>query len=177
MPAIVNAANCSVAPLPGGGWLLTKTGGDPAAADASAVSDQGIAGDFLLRLHATGDFAGYFGVSADPLGGIAFSTIDRAVQLSAGTCRCYDRGLFRPPVFTPAGGCVWLRRTGATLDYLHGPVLAAASLVRSVASVTGTLWFDSAIVSATSGLEVKFDAPAAFAARQRRRRLALTLGI
>jgi hypothetical protein len=49
-------------------------------------------------------------------------------------------------------------------------------LVRSVASVTGTLWFDSAILSAGPGLEVKFDVPAAFAAH-RRRRLALALGL
>jgi hypothetical protein len=175
MPAIVNAANCSVAAEPGGLFVVTKTGGDPAAADASAVSDQTIAGDFVLRIRSLGDFLGYFGVSANPLAGVGFSSIDRAVQLSGGSCRCYDNGLFRPPLFSPGAGFVWLRRLGSTLQYLHGADLAAATLVRSVAGVAAPMGFDSSIVRPGVGLEVKFEAPAPAGRKQRRLTLALGL--
>lgn len=175
MPAVVNAANCSVSALPAGGYLVTKTGGNAGTADASAVS-AALAGDFVLRLRAPSDFVGYAGLSANPSASIAFNAIDRAVQLSGGTGRCYDGGLFRPPVFTPGGGCVWVRRKGGQLDYLHGPDLASATLVRSVAGVAGALGFDSAILSPGIALEVRFDVPAAFAGRKRRR-LSVSLGL
>lgn len=177
MAAILNAANTAVEAQPGGVYVVTKTGGDPSVPDASAVSDQGMAGDFALRVRALGTMFGYVGVSANPLASNAFNTIDRAVQLNGTACRCYESGLFRPPAFTLDAGYVWLRRVGARLDYLHGPDLASAVAVRSVTGVSAVLWFDSAILTLGVGLEVKFDAPAAFAAAKTRRRLSLGLGL
>lgn len=176
MPAIVNAANCTVTASPGGVFTVAKTSGDPAAADASAVSDQGMSGDFVLRARALSNFFGYFGVSANPLAGNGSSTIDRAVQINGTSGRCYESGFFRPPIFSPGTGFVWMRRAGGTLDWLYGPELGGATVVRSVAGVAGTLWFDSSILQPDVGLEVKFGAPAEFAVRQKRRRLMLAIG-
>jgi hypothetical protein len=176
MPAIVNAANCTVAASTGGVFVVTKTGGDPSAADASAVSDQAMSGDFVLRARTLGNFFGYFGVSANPLAGNGSGTIDRAVQINGTSGRCYESGLFRPPLFSPGTGFVWMRRADGTLDWLYGPELSGATLVRSVAGVAGTLWFDSSILRPDVGLEVKFGAPADFALRKPRRRLTLAIG-
>jgi hypothetical protein len=177
MAAIVNAAQCAIEALPGGTYVVTKTSGDPSVPDASAVSDQGMVGDFVLRARALGAFFGYFGVSANPLASNAFNSIDRAVQMNGATCRCYESGLLRPPSFTLDGGYVWLRRTGSRLDYLYGPELATAAVARSVTGVLATLWFDSAIVTLGVGLEVKFGPPGDSAATRRRRRLSLALGL
>jgi hypothetical protein len=177
MAAIVNAANCAVEARPGGVFAVTKTGGDPAAPDASAVSSQSIAGDFVLRVRPVDGFLGYFGVSASPLASAGFNTIDRAVQINGTTGRCYESGIQRPPAFMVEDGYVWLRRTGSRLDYLYGAELATAALARSVTGVSAAMWFDSSIVTPGVGIEVKFDVPGAFAAAKRRRRLSLALGL
>jgi hypothetical protein len=176
MPAIVNAANCTVAAGEGGAFLVTKTGGNPDMPDASAVSDQAMAGDFVLRAHALGNPLLYVGVSANPLAGNGSTTIDRAIQLSGASGRCYESGFFRPPLFTPVG-FVWLKRTADVLQYLTGNDLATAIAVRTVSGVTGPLWFDSSLLRAGGAVEVKFDLPSAFAARKRRRRLSLALSL
>jgi hypothetical protein len=177
MAAIVNAANCAVEAQPGGVFVVTKTGGDPATPDASAVSSQSMAGDFVLRVRPLDSLLGYFGVSANPLASAGFNTIDRAVQMNGTTGRCYESGLQRPPAFAVEDAYVWLRRVGTRLDYLYGPELATAATARSVTGVTATMWFDSSIVTPGVGLEVKFDVPGAFATAKRRRRLSLALGL
>jgi len=176
MAVIVNAANCSVAPAAGGAWVITKTGGDPAAADASAVSTAPIAGDFVLRARRLNTVVGYCGAAADPAGE-GFATIDWAVQISGATARVYESGAFQPPLFAVAG-FVWLRRTGTVLQYLIGADLATTVLKRTVTGVSGPYYFDSAILTAGGQLEVKFDVPAAFApTRARRRTLGFGLGL
>jgi hypothetical protein len=176
MAGIVNAANCTVAAGENGAFVVTKTGGNPDSPDASAVSDQAMAGDFVLRFRALGDPLLYAGVSANPLAGNGSGTIDRAVQLSGTSGRCFESGFFRPPLFTPAG-FVWLRRTGGVLQYLTGADLATAIAVRTVSGVAGPLWFDSSLLRAGGAMEVKFDLPSAFAVRKRRRRLSLALSL
>jgi hypothetical protein len=176
MAAIVNAANCSVAAQEGGAFLVTKTGGNPDSPDASAVSDQAMAGDFVLRAQALGNPLLYVGVSANPLAGNGPTTIDRAIQLSGTSGRCYESGFFRPPLFTPVG-FVWLKRAAGMLYYLTGADLATATAVRMVSGVTGPLWFDSSLLRAGGAVEVRFDLPSAFAARKRRRRLSLGLSL
>ncbi|MEA3061854.1 MAG: hypothetical protein QOJ94_1635 [Sphingomonadales bacterium] len=176
MPAIVNAANCTVEAQDGGVFLVTKTAGNADTPDASAVSDQAMAGDFVLRARALGNPLLYLGVSANPLAGNGPTTIDRAIQLSGTSGRCYESGFFRPPLFTPAG-FVWLKRTADVLQYLTGNDLATATAVRTVSGVTGPLWFDSSLLRAGGAVEVRFDLPSAFAARKRRRRLSLGLSL
>jgi len=176
MAGIVNAANCTVEAQEGGVFLVTKTGGNPNAPDASAVSDQAMAGDFVLRFRAFGDPLLYAGVSANPLASNGSGTIDRAVQLSGASGRCYESGFFRPPLFTPVD-FVWLRRTGSVLQYLTGADLATAIAVRTVTGVTGPLWFDSSLLRAGGAMEVRFDLPSAFAGRKRGRRLSLALSL
>ncbi|MEA2999165.1 MAG: hypothetical protein QOK17_998 [Sphingomonadales bacterium] len=176
MAGIVNAANCSVAAQEGGVFLVTKTGGNADTPDASAVSDQAIAGDFVLRARALGNPLLYIGVSANPLAGNGSTTIDRAMQLSGTSGRCYESGFFRPPIFTPAG-FIWLRRTAGVLQYLTGNDLAAATVVRTVSGVAGPLWFDSSLLRAGGAFEVKFDLPSAFAGKKRRRPLSLALSL
>lgn len=175
MTAILNSEQCAVAPGAAGAWLVTKTGGDPAAADASAVSAAAMAGDFVLRARALGDGTFYVGVSAAPLAGSGFASIDRALQISGDLARPFDSGVARPGTFT-ISGYVWMRRQGASLDYLNGAELATADLRRSVSVGTAPLWFDSALVTPGIPIEVKFDGPAAFAARRRRPQLSIGFG-
>jgi len=175
MGAIVNAANCAVAAGTGGAWLATKTGGSDGASDASAVSATGIAGDFVLRVKPLGTGLCFAGVSAAPGAGIAEATIDRAFQIGGGLCRIVESGSFRPGSF-PLATYAWMRRSGGSLDYLTGPLLATAAVRRTVAVGTGPLFFDSTILAAGLAIEVKFDLPAAFVARRAARR-GLTLGL
>jgi hypothetical protein len=170
MAGIVNVANCTVEAQDGGVFLVTKTGGNADMPDASAVSDQAMAGDFVLRLRAVGNPLLYAGVSANPLAGNGSTTIDRAVQLSGTSGRCYESGFFRPPSFTPVG-FVWLRRTANVLQILTGDALATATVVRTVSGVTGPLWFDSSLLRAGCAVEVRFDLPSAFAGKTKRRLL------
>jgi hypothetical protein len=176
MAGIVNAANCTVEAQEGGAFLVTKTGGNPDTPDASAVSDQAMAGDFVLRVRGFGNPLFYAGVSANPLAGNGSTTIDRAIQLSGTSGRCYESGFFRPPLFTPSV-FVWLRRTAGQLQTLTGADLATAIPVRTVSGVTGPMWFDSSLLRAGGAIEVRFDLPSAFAGRKRRRRLSLALSL
>jgi hypothetical protein len=177
MGAIVNAANCTVAAAAGGAFVVTKTGGADDASDASAVAAAPIAGDFVLRVKPLGSGLCYVGVSANPAAGLTESTIDRALQLSAGLCRAVEAGTFRPGAFA-LSTYAWIRRTGATLQYLTGPQLATATVRRTVADAGAPLFFDSTLCAAGLAIEVKFDVPAGFAARRApRRRLTLGLGI
>ena len=176
MSTIVDAANCTVAQAAGGAWLVTKTGGTAGAPDASAVSAEAIAGDFVLRMRVVGTGNAYAGVSAAPLAGHDFATIDRAVQLGGALTRIYESGVSRPPSFALAG-FGWIRRTGTLLEYLTGSQLATAAVKRTVSGVGGALRFDSSLLAAGTTLEVKFGPPAAFAARPRRSRLSVALGL
>ena len=176
MGAIVDAANCTVAPAAGGAWLVTKTGGADGASDASAVSAAAITGDVVLRMRPLGAGLCYAGLSASPAAGIDETTIDRALQLNGGLCRAVESGAFRPGSFALAT-YAWIRRSGGLVQYLTGPLLATATLRRSVADAGAPLFFDSAIAAAGLAIEVKFDVPAAFAPRRAGRRgLALGFG-
>jgi hypothetical protein len=175
MAAIVNAAACTVAPAAGGAFVITKTGGVDEASDASAVSAAAIAGDFLLRVKPLGTGLCYAGVSANPAAGLDETRIDRAVQLGGGLCRVVEAGAFRPGAFL-LSTYGWIRRSGGTIQYLTGPVLATATLRRTVADIGAPLFFDSTICAAGMAIEVKFDVPAAFAPRRAARR-GLTLGV
>jgi len=175
MGAIANAANCAVAAAAAGAWVATKTGGSDGASDASAVSAAGIAGDFVLRVKPLGTGLCFAGVSAAPGAGIGEATIDRAFQIASGLCRILESGSYRPGSFALAT-YAWIRRSGGSLDYLTGPLLATATVRRTAAIGTGPLFFDSAIATAGLAIEVKFDLPAAFAPRRAARR-GLTLGL
>jgi hypothetical protein len=175
MGAILNAANCTVAPAAGGAWLVTKSGGTDGASDASAVSAAAIAGDFVLRAKPLGPGLCYVGVSANPNAGLDETTIDRGLQISNGLCRAVEAGSFRPGIFALAT-YAWIRRSGGTLHYLTGALLATATVRRTVPDAGAPLFFDSAIAAAGLAVEVKFDVPAAFALRRPARR-GLTLGL
>jgi hypothetical protein len=172
MSEVVNAANCSVSAQADGGYLVFKTGGDPAAADASAVSAT-IAGDFVMRARALGDAFAYVGVSANPLAGVAPSSVERAYLINGSTARPCDAGVLRAPITTPGAAYLWIRRTGATLQYLVGAELGSATVLRTVGAGGAAMGFDSSIVRAAGGLEIRFDSAAAFAGRKRRRRLSI----
>jgi len=175
MGAILGVANCTVAPAAGGAWVVTKSGGTDGASDASAVSATAIAGDFALRVRPLGPGLCYAGVSANPNAGISETTIDRGLQISGGLCRAVEAGSFKPGSFTLAT-YAWIRRTGSMLQYLTGPLLATATVRRTVVDAGAPLFFDSAIAAAGLAIEVKFDVPAAFAPRRPSRR-GLTLGL
>jgi hypothetical protein len=175
MGAIVNAACCTVAAAAGGAFIATKTGGADGASDASAVSAAAIAGDFVLRVKPLGAGLCYAGVSANPAAGLDETAIDRALQISGGLCRAVEAGTFRPGAFA-LSTYAWIRRAGGTIQYLTGPLLATATVRRSVADAGAPLFFDSTICAAGLALEVKFDVPAAFAPRRAARR-GLTLGL
>jgi hypothetical protein len=96
MAGIVNAANCTVETQDDGAFLVTKTGGDADMPDASAISDQAMAGDFVLRFRAVGNPLRYAGVSANPLAGNGSTTIGRAVQPSGTSGRCHESGRRSP---------------------------------------------------------------------------------
>ncbi|MBV9930396.1 MAG: hypothetical protein JO013_05580 [Alphaproteobacteria bacterium] len=175
MGAIVGAANCAVAAAAGGAFTVTKTGGADGVSDASAVSTAAIAGDFVLRVKPLGPGLFFAGVSAVPAATIDESGINRALQFSAGLCRAVESGAFRPGSFALAT-YAWIRRSGGTIQYLTGPVLATAAVRRTVADAGAPFFFDSALAAAGVGFEVKFDVPAAFAPRRPGRR-GLTLGL
>ncbi|MBV8688413.1 MAG: hypothetical protein JOZ90_06770 [Alphaproteobacteria bacterium] len=175
MSTIINVANCAVEPGPAGAWLVTKTGGTPGAADASAVSLAAINGDFVLRVRTTGGGSAFAGVSAAPLASLDAASIDRALQIVDGVARPYESGVARPGTFT-VDGYVWLRRSGGTLEYLNGPDIETAEARRIVFVGTDPLYFDSALLSAGVQLEVKFESPAA-AGRRPRLKLTLRLGL
>lgn len=175
MGAIVNAANCDVAAAAGGAWVVTKTGGVDGVSDASAVSSAAIGGDFVLRLRPLGAGLCYLGVSANPAAGVSETTIERALQLNAGVVRISESGVLRPGSFALAT-YGWIRRSGGSLQYLIGPLLATAMVRRTVGDAGAPLFFDSAIATAGFAVEVKFAAPAAYAARRPGAR-GLTLGV
>jgi hypothetical protein len=174
MVAIIGAANCSVAAAAGGAWLITKTGGTPGIDDARALSAAAIAGDFILRARSLAGGLVYVGLGSNPASGSGGAAIERAVQINGTAGRCYDLGIYKPPIFA-VPSYVWLRRSGGILEYLTGPVLAGATLRRSVTGITAPLWFDSALASAGAAIEIKFAAPSGFAARARRH--GLTFGV
>lgn len=173
MATIVDAANCSAQPGAAGAWLVTKISGVDGAADASAVSTEAFAGDFLLRVRLVAGSSAFVGVSANPLAGHDHLAIERAVQIVGTLGRIYESGTFRAPSFGVVDQ-IWLRRTGSTLEYLTGD-LATASAKRTVTGVTGAMRFDSSIANLGAQIEVKMDLPSAFA-RPRGRRSRLSLG-
>lgn len=172
MAAIVNAAHCSVQPADGA-WLVTKTGGTAGQYDASAVSAESMAGDFVLRARTLNAGVAFIGVSPNPAAGHGFETIRWAVQLGGGLLRFHENGVYRSPGFG-SNGFVWLRRQGTTLDCLVGPELAGAVVRRSFANVSESLHFASSLEAPGLTVEVKFDGPAA-KAKSRRQRLSLGL--
>ncbi|HMC90968.1 MAG TPA: hypothetical protein VKI45_00775 [Allosphingosinicella sp.] len=174
MGAIVNAANCTVAPAAGGAFTVTKTGGTDGASDAGAVSAAALSGPFLLRVRPLGAGSCTAGVTANPGSGIAPGGIDYGALISGGTYRSSDAGVLRPGSF-PISTYWWVRRGGGTIQYLSGPVLATATLRRTLPDPGTALFFDCAIATAGLSLEVKFDAPGAFAVRRLRGRLTLGL--
>jgi hypothetical protein len=177
MSTIVAVANCAVEAGTAGAWTITKTGGAAGAADASAVSADAMAGDFVLRARLLGPGTVYVGVSADPLAADDGATINRAFQLSGSIARMYESGVQRPPFFG-ISGFVWLRRIAGTLEYGVGPDYSALVVKRTVAGVPGALRFDSSLLTAGVAMEVKFGLPTAFAkAAPRRPRLGLGLSI
>jgi hypothetical protein len=172
MPAIVNAANCTVAPAAGGAFIVAKSGGANGAFDAGAVSAAGLSGPFVLRLRPLGADSCYAGVTHTPGAGAAGITY--GVLLEGSTYRSSDAGILRPGSF-PLSTYLWIRRGGGTVQYLSGPVLATASVRRTVADPGTALFFDCAIAAAGPSIEVKFDAPGGFAVRRPAGRLTLGL--
>jgi hypothetical protein len=175
MGAIVNAANCTVTAAAAGAFVVAKTGGTDGALDAGAVSAAAIAGPFVLRVKPLGAGLFYAGVAADPAAGTGASGIDRALQVNAGNARPSDAGFLKPGTFA-LDTYLWMRRAGGLLQYLTGPVLATAVLKRTSGDPGPAMFFDCAIAAAGLAIEVRFDVPAAFAARRPRRGLALGLG-
>lgn len=175
MGAIVNAANCAVAPAAGGAFVVTKTGGADGGFDAGAVSAAALAGPFVLRVKPLGAGLFYAGVTATPGAGLSPGAIDRALQVNAGMARPSDAGFLKPGMFA-IDTCLWMRRGGGLLQYLTGPVLATAIAKRTASDPGPAMAFACAIAAAGLAIEVKFDAPAAFAARQPRRRLTIGFG-
>ena len=177
MSVIVPAAHCAVEAGAGGVWTITKTGGTAGAPDASAVSAEAMAGDFVMRARLLGAGTAYVGVSADPLAANDAATIERAIQLSGSIARIYESGVQRPPFFVIAG-FVWLRRIGGTLEYGVGPDYAGMIVKRSVADATGALDFDSSLLTADLAVEVRLGSPSAFGkAAARRPRLGFGFSI
>lgn len=174
MPAIVNAANCTVTAGAGGTLVVAKTGGADGTFDASAVSDAGIDGPFVLWVKPPASGLFYVGVSADPLAGIAPSSIERAVQINGAIWRASDSGFPKPASF-PVATYVWMRRAGGVIDYLSGPTLAGAVVRRSIPDPGTRLFFDSAIGPLGLSFEARFDPIAATAPRRPLR--GLTLGL
>jgi hypothetical protein len=172
MGAIVNAANCSVEAGPDGSWIVTKTGGEADAADASAVSAAPIAGDLVMRVRTLNNAVAFAGVDPDPLAGEGFAGIDHALQLNQGLLRIYEGGLLRPPSFA-AAGYAWVTRVGGTITYSTGHTLATAVVKRTVSGIVAPLFFDSSLLTAGGILEVKFEPPAA----PRRRATPARIGI
>jgi hypothetical protein len=89
MLTIINANNCTVEAGPDGTWVITKASGTDGAADASAVSDTALAGDFVLRARSVAGAATSIGVSPDPSVDTGYASIRCALQLS-GIARVYE---------------------------------------------------------------------------------------
>lgn len=177
MSVIVAAANCAVEAATGGAWTIAKTGGAAGVGDASAVSVEAMAGDFVLRARLVAPGTAYAGVSVNAAAAHDGASIDRAIQLSGAIGRVFETGVQRPPFFG-VSGFVWLRRIGGTLEYGTGPDYAGLSVKRTVSGVTGPLRFDSSLLTQGVAIEVKFDVPAAFAkAAPRRARLSFGFSI
>jgi hypothetical protein len=157
---IVNNANTTVTYQGGGAYWVEKTSG-AAAYDAGAVSNVGVAGDFVLRLlpiaNTTDSMAG---VNSDPLTDNTLSSIDFGFAFVGTT----SASIYESGGFISTGNALstyyWIWRTGTTLGYGTGADLttAQASPFRTTIS-SATLYFDSALFTSGAKFEAYFYRP------------------
>lgn len=159
MVAIVAGSNVTVSLLPGDAWRIEKVAGVAGVYDAAAASASAITGDFALRAIDLGEANSFlFGVSADPSGDDSFSSINFASWIYAGEAYVFENGVYVPPT-RPCRGMCWITRTDTVLRYHLGTRPTLANTVRTVAGVTGPLWFDCTIGKLGGAFGVRFDAP------------------
>lgn len=159
MVAITARANTSVSAIGGGAYRITKTGGFDGSFDGAAASVTGIAGDFVMRAKRVGSADRLMiGVTANPDEDTGYVGIDYSLEYTAGVLEIFERGEYRT-----ANGLVddfvWIERIGTTLRYLCGPRRRGATVMRIVADVSATLFFDSSLVTPGCAVDVRFDAP------------------
>lgn len=157
--AIVDNANTLVTHVGDGVHIVEKYTG-VSGYNASAVSQVGIAGNFVLRMRGlTTTSSNYFGggMNSDPLLDNDYSSVDRLL-LNAPSLNRWDLfesgGLITAGVATNAD-FTWIWRIGTSLNYGHGATFAAAQATpdRTVTD-SSTLYFDSVFTDVGDKLEV-----------------------
>ena len=146
---IVNNVGTSVSDLGGNSYRITKVSGG-FAYNADAVGTVGYTGDFLLRLSPASTFSGNWigGMNTDPLTDSDYASIDYGL-LSDGTNWFVFESGANIGSSTPHNTFGWIWRSGTTLNYGTGATFGAASAspIRTVTSVSATLYFDSAFAN------------------------------
>lgn len=179
MVAITDRANTGVTAISGGSYRVVKIGGGGGSFDAAAASVAGIAGDFTMRARRVGTTARLMvAVTADPDEEVGYTGLDYSMQFLDDSLQVFERGAYRTA--TTSDVFVWIDRTGTTLRYLTGPRHATAAVIRSVADVSATLFFDCSLFTAGAAVDVRFDAPGSWVDGHRaasRRHLAIGLAL
>ncbi len=172
MVGIVAGTGTRVTAIGGGAYRVEKTA-VTTAHDASAWSDHGTRGDFVLRVRDVGaPNDAIVGVSEVPRASDGYQDIARSIQFYHNVLYCYESGLYRPPELTYAD-TIWIVRGGGSIRYHVGAQATAATLVRTVADSGAMLSFDCSIAQPGGAVEVLFTAAARRIARRTRLSLAL----
>ncbi len=156
---IVNHNNTTVTYQGDGVYRIAKTGGSSSSYDASAVSNVGVSGDFVLRLKPITDSGQFVGLSASPLVDDT-TTIDFSWQLYTGFGdRPYISGVAQTGFLT-RNTYAWIWRSGTTVGWGRGPDLATAQASPDFTTTSSaTLYFDSTFADLTEVTEAYFYIP------------------
>ncbi len=172
MVAIVAGTGTLVTAIGGGAYRVEKTSGVNAH-DASAWSQRGVRGDFVLRVRDVGaPNDAIVGVSESPRASDGFQDIARSLQFYQASIYLYESGVYRPPVLSYAD-TVWFVRSAGHIRYHVGTEATPETLVRTVADAGAALSFDCSIAQPGGAIEVLFTAVGPRAVPRTRLSLAL----
>jgi hypothetical protein len=155
---IVNRINTTVTPLEDGVYRVQKTGGTDGPFDGSAVSSEGLSGDFVLKMFLStpnDSQLGWLGVNSDPLTNDDYTSGDYGLLLSGGVWYVYESG-GAPDSFVSTGEPIWIKRVANTLSYGQGATLETATFLARTVFTSATLYFDSSIQDQTAVIDVSF---------------------
>jgi lysophospholipase L1-like esterase len=126
--------------------IITKAAGTNGF-NADAVSAAGFSGDFTLKFYPGQHNKDVLcGVSANPTADSSYNSIDYAVYFEPAGATIYESGTpHDTDILYDYQRPFWIARRGTTLTYRQGFDFDAATVIRTVTSVSATLKFDSSL--------------------------------
>lgn len=145
---LIDGGNTALSGPVDGRYVVTKIGGGPGF-NASAVSTAGIDGGAVAEVHApSSGFGVLAGLSPTPNVSDSYEDMPFAIYFEdGGVLFAFEAGAPTNIGTWAPGDIFWVAQglDGSSVTYRKGPTLAGSTVLRTIAAIPGTLYFDSSI--------------------------------